>query len=102
MKSQVIIPGAVKVGRNAKGFNLNKFVKKLLESMGFAVTIDCCTYYPSFPLLTVADPTNPTDAEILASGIPPRGMFSTYDSDTTDYRFFVVNGDNSAIEFTTS
>lgn len=50
MKSQVIVPGAVKSGRKVSGFNLNKFVKKLLESMGFAVTTDCCTYFPSFPV----------------------------------------------------
>lgn len=78
MKSQVIIPGAVKSGRKASGFNLNKFVKKLLESMGFAVTTDCCTYFPTVPLVAIADVNSPTEEELDAAGVPPYGMFRTY------------------------
>lgn len=35
------------------GFNLNQFVLKFLKWIGFAVTTDCCTYFPSFPILGV-------------------------------------------------
>lgn len=78
MKTEVIIPGAVKSGRNAKGFNLNKFVKKLLESMGFAVTTDCCTYYPTVPLLEVENANLPSEAEMIY--VPIFGMFRTGDN----------------------
>ena len=48
MDTKVIKPGVVETGRRIKGgFNLNKFVKELLRSMGFADTVDCCTYYPN-------------------------------------------------------
>jgi len=77
MKTQVIIPGTVKAGKNAKGFNLNKFVKQLLQSMGFAVTTDCCTYYPTVPLIEVANASTPTEDEAIAAGVPPFGMFRT-------------------------
>lgn len=88
MKSQVIIPGAVKAGRNAKGFNLNKFVKKLLESMGFAVTTDCCTYFPTFPRLG-------TDFQ-STDEVPTWGFFL---GDTDNATLFFKNGNGNIEEF---
>lgn len=53
MDTTSIKPGAHFTGRTKGGLNLNNFVKKLLRSIGFAVTTDCCTYFPSFPILGV-------------------------------------------------
>ena len=57
------------------GFNLNQFVLKFLEWIGFAATVDCCTYYPTYPLLDVADIANPTADEM--ANVPLYGMFLT-------------------------
>lgn len=98
----VLKPGTYQSGDTRGGLNINNWMKNFLKRIGFADTLDCCVYYPTFPTLTVADPSAPTDAEVLAAGVPPGGMFKTYDSGSTDYRFFVVNGDGAALEFTTS
>lgn len=99
---QVVLKPGLYQSQNTKGgLNLNKWLLKFLKRIGFADTVDCCVYYPTWPTLIVADPSAPTDAEVLAAGVPPGGMFKTYDSGSTNYRFFFVNGDGSANEFTT-
>jgi hypothetical protein len=55
------------------GFNLNQFVLKFLEWIGFAATVDCCTYYPTFPVLDVANIATPTEDEM--TNIPIKGIF---------------------------
>lgn len=55
------------------GFNLNQFVLKFLKWIGFADTVDCCTYYPTVPTVLVADITSPTEEEMI--NIPVKGLF---------------------------
>lgn len=55
------------------GFNLNQFVLKFLEWIGFAATVDCCTYYPTYPTIVVADASAPTEDEM--ANIPVMGIF---------------------------
>lgn len=55
------------------GFNLNQFVLKFLEWIGFAATVDCCTYYPTYPILQVANIANPTEEEMV--NVPIKGVF---------------------------
>lgn len=80
MDTKVIKPGVVESGRRIKGgFNLNKFVKELLRSMGFAVTEDCCTYYPSAPQVVVANVNNITAEEV--AGVPIYGLFIAFETE---------------------
>lgn len=67
MDTTSIKPGAHFTGRTKGGLNLNNFVKKLLRSIGFAVTTDCCVYFPSFPIL-------PND-DIYIEDVPIGGIF---------------------------
>lgn len=55
------------------GFNLNQFVLKFLEWIGFAATVDCCTYYPTYPIIVVANAAAPTEDEM--ANIPVMGIF---------------------------
>lgn len=85
----VLKPGTYQSGDTRGGLNFNNWVKNFLKRIGFADTLDCCNYYPTFPTLTVVDPTVPTAAEALAAGVPPGSMFKT--TDGAEYYFFVVN-----------
>ena len=55
------------------GFSLNRFVLECLEWIGFAATVDCCTYYPTYPTIVVADASAPTEDEMV--NIPIMGIF---------------------------
>lgn len=85
----VLKPGTYQSGDTRGGLNFNNWVKNFLKRIGFADTLDCCVYYPTFPTLTVADPTAPTAAEALAAGVPPGGMFKT--NNATDYYGWIVD-----------
>lgn len=100
MKTQVIKPGVVSTGRRIKGgFNLNRFVKDLLVSLGFAATDDCCNYYPTFPILDVANPSAPTPEEVAANHVPDGGLFLTTNGGT--YYLWIV-ADGQAGQFATN
>lgn len=55
------------------GFNLNQFVLKFLKSIGFADTVDCCTYFPTYPVIEASDGNNPTGDEM--ANVPLYSMF---------------------------
>lgn len=70
------------------GFNLNQFVLKFLKSIGFAeVGADCCTYYPTFPTLQVADISAPTEDEM--ANVPPLSFFRCVDEGTTSVYIYM-------------
>lgn len=71
------------------GFNLNQFVLKFLKWIGFADTVDCCTYYPTVPILPAADPNDPQESEMV--NVPPLGLFYCVEGDTVYFYFRDVN-----------
>lgn len=75
----VLRPGLYQSQNTRGGLNLNNWIKKFLTRIGFAVTSDCCTYYPTVPLIEVANASSPTEDEAIAAGVPPFGMFRTED-----------------------
>lgn len=80
---QVVLKPGLYQSQNTKGgLNLNKWLLKFLKRIGFADTVDCCTYYPTVPTIEAADFTNPTGPEMDAAGVPVYGMFKTIDGDT--------------------
>lgn len=71
---QVVLKPGLYQSQNTKGgLNLNKWLLKFLKRIGFADTVDCCVYYPTFPTIIVADHTNPTEEEM--ANIPIKGLF---------------------------
>lgn len=83
MNNKTIKPGAFQTGRTKGGLNLNKFVKDLLVSINFA-TVDetlCCTFYPTFPVLTVTDACNVTAEDI--TDVPVYGIVIATDGNAT-------------------
>lgn len=49
----VLKPGTYQSGDTRGGLNINNWMKNFLKRIGFAVTTDCCLYFPSFPVLGV-------------------------------------------------
>lgn len=98
MNNKTIKPGAFQTGRAKGGLNLNKFVKDLLVSIGFAVVNEdaCCTFYPSVPLIDVATVSSPTEAEMDAANVPFFGMFRTEGSGHT-YVWMRRNADTAML-----
>ena len=80
------------------GFNLNQFVLKFLEWIGFAATVDCCTYYPTYPILDVADIANPTADEM--TNVPLYGMFLTVNGST--FCLNIKDSDSSTVTVATN
>lgn len=78
------------------GFNLNQFVLKFLEWIGFAATVDCCTYYPTYPVLDVADIASPTADEM--ANVPLYSMFLTISGDLyyLHFKYSATNTDTIA------
>lgn len=76
------------------GFNLNQFVLKFLEWIGFAATVDCCTYYPTYPVLDVANIASPTEEEM--ANVPLYSMFLTISEDLY-YLHFKYSATNTDI-----
>lgn len=71
-----IKPGFFQSKNMKGGLNLNKWLLQFLKKIGFADTVDCCTYYPTVPQLTnVIDYTGPTDNE--SENVPSFGIFIT-------------------------
>ena len=91
----VLKPGTYQSGDTRGGLNVNNWAKNFLKRIGFANTVDCCNYYPTWPTLTVDDPSAPTDAEVLAAGVPPGSFFKTIDG--TNYNGFIVDTTGSAV-----
>lgn len=89
MNTKSILPGAFTSRRVKGGLNLNKFVKDLLVSIGFAAVDEdlCCTFYPTFPILNVADEDSVT-AEEMAS-IPILGVFIAQTVGETSYTVYI-------------
>lgn len=71
------------------GFNLNQFVLKFLEWIGFAATVDCCTYYPTYPILQVANINDPTEEEM--ANVPPLSFFRCVDETTNSVYIYMRN-----------
>ena len=71
----VLKPGVYQSGNTKGGLNLNKWIPKFLKRIGFANTVDCCTYYPTYPQVNYASFGNPTEEEMDAAGIPIWGFF---------------------------
>ena len=83
---QVVLKPGLYQSQNTKGgLNLNKWLLKFLKRIGFADTVDCCTYYPTFPTLDVVSISTPTESEM--ENIPLGGMFKTVDGST--YYLFI-------------
>lgn len=83
----VIKPGNVekkKLGHRQPGLDLTRAVFDILKDDGMVVTNDCCTYWPTFPQITVADAGAPTEEEMV--DIPIFGLFLTTDGTDTHPR----------------
>lgn len=85
----VLKPGTYQSGDTRGGLNLNNWMKNFLKRIGFADTVDCCVYYPTYPLITVADASAPTADE--ASNVPSGSFFMT--TDGVHYNIFIVGVD---------
>lgn len=75
----VLKPGTYQSGDTRGGLNINNWMKNFLKRIGFAVTTDCCNYFPSFPLLG-------TDFD-LESEVPNGGVYFA-DATTIKFRGF--------------
>lgn len=73
----VLKPGIYQSSDTKGGLNLNKWIPKFLKRIMFADTVDCCTYYPTFPVLEVANVNDPTEEEM--ANVPVFGFFLTGD-----------------------
>ena len=80
------------------GFNLNTFVLKFLKWIGFADTVDCCTYYFTFPTLEVANIAAPTEEEMAS--VPLGSMFKTVSEDNTFYLYIKTAPAQADVIFT--
>jgi len=81
----VIKPGNVERKRRGvkqPGLDLTRAVFDILKDDGMVVTNDCCTYYPAFPVLIVADHTAPTALEM--TDVPIGGVFIAKESATSE------------------
>ena len=74
----VLKPGTYQSGDTRGGLNFNNWVKNFLKRIGFAVTSDCCLYFPSLPVLGV-------DFDSVDQ-VPNGGMFM--DINNPDYIYF--------------
>lgn len=74
----VLKPSTYQSGNTRGGLNLNKWIPKFLKRIGFAVTTDCCLYFPSFPVLGI-------DFDTMDQ-VPDGGLFM--DMGTTDAVFY--------------
>lgn len=91
---QVVLKPGLYQSQNTKGgLNLNKWLLKFLKRIGFADTVDCCVYYPTYPLITVADAFNPTAEE--ASNVPSGSFFMT--TDGVNYNIYIVGVDGAPV-----
>lgn len=79
----VLKPGTYQSQDTKGGLNLNKWIKRFLQKIGFAVTTDCCVYYPTAPTVIVENESNPTEAEMDTAGIPIKGFFFAQDANGT-------------------
>lgn len=77
----VLKPGTYQSGDTRGGLNLNNWMKNFLKRIGFADTVDCCVYYPTFPTIIVADNNTPTEEEM--ANVPIKGLFYAQTSDGT-------------------
>lgn len=80
----VIKPGNVekkKLGHRQPGLDLTRAVFDILKDDGMVVTNDCCTYWPTFPQVTVASVSSPTEEEMV--DIPIFGLFLATDGTDT-------------------
>lgn len=97
----VIKPGNVEkkqLGKRQPGLDLTRAVFDILKDDSLVVTSDCCTYYPTFPVLIVADHTAPTAAEM--TDIPIGGIFIAKESATaTDWFLWIKDSATSAFDF---
>lgn len=77
---QVVLKPGLYQSQNTKGgLNLNKWLLKFLKRIGFADTVDCCVYYPTYPILEVENIGNPTEQEMI--NVPLYSMFLCVDGD---------------------
>lgn len=77
----VLKPGTYQSGDTRGGLNVNNWAKNFLKRIGFANTVDCCTYYPTYPTIIVADNTSPTEEEMV--NVPIKGLFFAEETNGT-------------------
>lgn len=83
---QVVLKPGLYQSQNTKGgLNLNKWLLKFLKRIGFADTVDCCVYYPTFPTVIVVNAGAPTEEEMDNANIPIKGIFITQDENGVWY-----------------
>jgi len=90
---QVVLKPGLYQSQNTKGgLNLNKWLLKFLKRIGFANTVDCCTYYPTYPQVLVANANSPTEEEM--SNVPLYGVFMGFQS-VNSWAIFIKTGVDS-------
>lgn len=97
----VLQPGtfSLKKKANQPGLDLSRAVGDFLKEQSLVVrTTDCCTYYPSFPEVTVVDVDAPTEAEM--TNIPLKGLF--WATDGTNYEAHRKLTASTTKQFTTT
>ena len=96
----VVKPGNVERKRRGvkqPGLDLTRAVFDILKDDGMVVTNDCCTYYPTFPVLIVADHTAPTALEM--TDVPIGGVFIAKESATgTDWTVWMKDAADTAFD----
>jgi len=92
----VLKPGTYQSQDTKGGLNLNKWIKRFLQKIGFASTVDCCTYYPSVPTIEAINFSTPTEEEM--SNVPTWGMFKTIFTDGETFYVWIKAPDGTAVE----
>lgn len=83
------------------GLDLTRATFDILKDQSLVVTDDCCTYFPTFPTLIVADRTAPSETEM--ADIPIGGIFIAKESeDPTLWILWMKDGAGTAFDFGTN
>lgn len=59
-------------GAKQPGLDVTRTIFDVLKNQSLVTTSDCCTYYPTFPVIEVANISVPTEAEL--KGVPNRSV----------------------------
>ena len=91
----ILRPGVYQSKETKGGLDLKKWFLKILKKIGFADTVDCCVYYPTFPVFAAADWESVSEEELAT--IPLYGWFITIDpEDSASIFIWIKVADDTA------
>ena len=72
-------------GKRQPGLDLSRVIGDFMDKQSLASSSDCCSYYPTIPVLEVATMATPTETEM--ENVPLLSLFRT--TDGTDHVIFM-------------